>query len=82
MLKRFFREGGSTEDFRRMFANVDAVTDVPCVFFWEEILEAFPEAKVILGSRQHRKANTYSEYASIRYLRYSFKKQYGLLAFV
>ena len=43
---KIFKEGGTTEDFRRMFANVDAVTDVPCVFFWEEIHKAFPEAKV------------------------------------
>ena len=38
--------GGTTEDFRRMFEDVDAVTDVPGCFFWEEIHKAFPESKV------------------------------------
>ena len=38
--------GGSPELFRRMYEGVDAVTDVPCCLFWEELLQAFPEAKV------------------------------------
>ena len=38
----------ATEEFRRMFGNVDAVTDSPACFYWKEILEAFPDAKVQL----------------------------------
>ena len=44
--EKIFTTGGTIEDFRRMFENVDAVTDVPGCFFWEEIHRAFPEAKV------------------------------------
>jgi len=38
--------GGSTEDFRQMYENVDAVTDVPACYYWDEIHKAFPDAKV------------------------------------
>ena len=40
------KHGGTTEDFRRMFENVDAVTDLPGCYFWDEIHKAFPESKV------------------------------------
>ncbi|CAK8677506.1 uncharacterized protein LOC143446744 [Clavelina lepadiformis] len=43
--------GGSIEDFKEMYHSVDAVTDSPAYKFWEEILQAFPDAKVILTSR-------------------------------
>ncbi len=43
------KEGGKREDFRRMLEGVDAVTDLPAYHFWEEILDAFPEAKVSGG---------------------------------
>ena len=43
---KILTDGGSREDFRKMFENVDSVTDIPACFFWEEILEAFPDAKV------------------------------------
>ena len=39
-------EGGSTEDFRRMYENVDAVTDIPACYYWDEIHKAFPDSKV------------------------------------
>ena len=42
---------GTTEDFQVMFENVDAVTDAPSCYFWDEIHKAFPEAK---ASRKHR----------------------------
>ena len=44
--KKILLEGGSIEDFRNMYADVDATSDVPACFFWEEILAAFPDAKV------------------------------------
>lgn len=45
--------GGSVEDFRKMFQNIDAVCDVPTFFFWEEIHRAFPDAKVWILIRHH-----------------------------
>lgn len=41
-----FDHGGSVEKFKRMFENVDVVCDIPACYFWEEIHEAFPDAKV------------------------------------
>ena len=38
--------GGTIEDFKEMYESVDAVTDAPPYLFWEEILQAFPDAKV------------------------------------
>jgi len=42
-------EGATKEDFRKMYADVDAVTDQPAVYFWDEIHAAFPESKVRNG---------------------------------
>lgn len=49
---RIFEEGGTTEDFKRMYKDVDACMDVPCCYFWEEIHKAFPDAKIIFGQRK------------------------------
>ncbi|XP_076807069.1 uncharacterized protein LOC143450418 [Clavelina lepadiformis] len=49
---KILEEGGTTEDFRRMFENVDAVTDSPSCYFWDEIHKAFPEAKIIFTMRE------------------------------
>lgn len=38
--------GWTTEDFRQMYDDVDAVTDFPACALWEEIYRAFPDAKV------------------------------------
>ena len=38
---------GKTPDFASMYKDVDAVTDHPAGFWYEEILQAFPDAKVI-----------------------------------
>lgn len=40
--------GGAVDDFKKMYADVDATCDVPACYFWEEIHKAFPEAKVVL----------------------------------
>lgn len=42
----FFTGNATTEDFKKMYENVDAVTDVPASGMWEEISRAFPDAKV------------------------------------
>ena len=38
-------------DVKRVYQNADAVVDIPGNFFWDEILEAFPDCKVILSER-------------------------------
>ncbi|XP_078491994.1 uncharacterized protein LOC100181639 [Ciona intestinalis] len=48
---KIISEGGTVEDFRRMYEGVDAVLDTPTCIFWEEILEAYPEAKIIFSMR-------------------------------
>lgn len=47
-------KGWSTEDFRRMYENVDAIADMPAFFFWDEIHKAFPDAKVMWGFWYYR----------------------------
>ncbi|XP_076812340.1 uncharacterized protein LOC143459192 isoform X2 [Clavelina lepadiformis] len=42
----------TVEDFRRMYQDVDALTGCPAFAFWEEILKAFPDAKVVLTTRE------------------------------
>ena len=41
--------------FKKIYANVDVVIDCPSYIFWREILEAFPDAKVILVERDPEK---------------------------
>ncbi|CAK8698376.1 unnamed protein product [Clavelina lepadiformis] len=48
---KLLESGGSVDDFKRMYQDVDAVTDVPACYFWEQIHEAFPDAKIILSIR-------------------------------
>ena len=43
---KIFQDGGTLYDFKRMYENVDAVCDVPVFAYWEQIHEAFPDAKV------------------------------------
>ena len=43
---KVFREGATKADFYEMYKDVDAVTDMPANYFWKQILEAFPDAKV------------------------------------
>ncbi|XP_078350486.1 uncharacterized protein LOC144635256 [Oculina patagonica] len=43
--------GGKALDFASMYKDVDAVTDLPAAFWFQEIYEAFPNAKVILTIR-------------------------------
>lgn len=39
------------EEFDKILGNYDSVADVPCVTFAEELIEAYPEAKVVLNLR-------------------------------
>ncbi|XP_078361789.1 uncharacterized protein LOC144646136 [Oculina patagonica] len=42
---------GKQPDFLSMYKDVDAVTDLPTAVWYEEIYQAFPDAKVILSVR-------------------------------
>ena len=44
---------GQTPDFATMYCNVDAVIGMPIFGFCEEILQAIPEAKVLLSLREN-----------------------------
>ena len=44
-------QNGAQPDVKRVYQNADAVVDLPGNLFWEEILEAFPDCKVILSER-------------------------------
>ena len=53
---KILTKGGSVQDFQEMYEDVDAVVDMPANAFWEDIHEAFPEAKVsVLFIYQHCK---------------------------
>ncbi|XP_020900690.1 uncharacterized protein LOC110239317 [Exaiptasia diaphana] len=42
---------GRIPDFKAMYSNVDATTDIHSCFFWKEIKTSFPNSKVILMER-------------------------------
>ena len=44
--EKILMSGGTTNDFKQMYDDVDAVVDIPTYLFWEEIHEAFPDSKV------------------------------------
>ncbi|XP_078491418.1 uncharacterized protein LOC144747508 [Ciona intestinalis] len=50
--RRIIKEGGTVEDFRRMYEGVDAIVDAPAYNFWEQILEAYPDTKIIISIRE------------------------------
>ena len=43
---KIFDGKGSSEDFKRMYEDVEVVADIPVFYFWEEISQVFPDAKV------------------------------------
>lgn len=45
-------QNGVKPDVKRVYRNADAVVDIPGNLFYEEILESFPEFKVILSERE------------------------------
>ena len=45
-------QNGAQPDVKRLYQNVDVLVDSPGNFFWEEVLEAFPDSKVILNERE------------------------------
>ena len=45
-------QNGVKPDVKRVYQNADVCVDTPGYFFFEEILEAFPDCKVILSVRE------------------------------
>ena len=45
-------QNGAKPDVKRVYQNADVCVDTPGIFFFEEILEAFPDCKVILSVRE------------------------------
>ena len=57
---------GQAPDFAKMYSEVDAVTDGPSFCFYKEILQAFPEAKVVLNVRENENVWAESFMAELR----------------
>lgn len=53
LLAKFHARGKpwGREEFDRVLGEYDAVEDVPCICFAEELVRAYPEAKVVLSNR-------------------------------
>ncbi|KAF7195196.1 hypothetical protein HII31_03402, partial [Pseudocercospora fuligena] len=43
------------ETFDNVLGHCSAVTDAPCIVFWEELIDAYPEAKIVLVERDEEK---------------------------
>jgi len=43
---KIFKTGGAVHGIKLMYEGVDAVTDAPACYFWEQLSEAFPDSKV------------------------------------
>ena len=54
---RIMGEGGNvSDDFHRMYENVDASCDMPICHYWEELYKIFPHAKVGESARSAGRA--------------------------
>jgi hypothetical protein len=47
-----YMEGKKNMDWQRLFADYDASTDLPACIYWREMLNAFPDSKVVLTVRE------------------------------
>lgn len=50
-----YLEGKSDMDWHKLFTGYEAVVDAPSYFYFKEIMEAFPDIKVILTTRDPEK---------------------------
>ena len=53
--QRIFNGEDPVPIFREMYKDVDTIMDVPVYHYWQQISEAFPEAKIILIERDTEK---------------------------
>ena len=42
-------------EFDQLLGHCSAVCDIPCIMFWRELVEAYPDAKVVLIEREEAK---------------------------
>jgi len=61
-----FLEGRSKMDWKALFDGYEATMDAPACFFYRELMEEFPDAKVILTVREPEK--WYESAAKLRHL--------------
>jgi len=52
-----FLESGDINILKEMYKDVDAITDTPACVFWEELLQLFPDAKVLHMERNGGEEN-------------------------
>ena len=51
-ISQIFKNGWTVKDIQKIYKNVDVVIDLPSCILWEQLHEAFPEAKVSLENYQ------------------------------
>nr|XP_039269515.1 uncharacterized protein LOC120344382 [Styela clava] len=56
---KILNEHSTIDDVREMYKDVDAVADVPACYFWEEILMAYPDSKIIFT--KHTDENVWAD---------------------
>ncbi|KAL4862402.1 hypothetical protein BDV12DRAFT_178872 [Aspergillus spectabilis] len=43
------------KDFDQMLWRYDAITDIPCILFVEELMDAYPDAQIVLNTRSRER---------------------------
>ena len=73
-------QNGTKPDVRRVYQNADVCVDMPGTFFYEDILEAFPDCKVILSERDEDSwiKSHVNQLESMSAARYRYKIRYLL----
>ncbi|XP_002122455.3 uncharacterized protein LOC100184414 [Ciona intestinalis] len=52
---KFWNGKGTIDDLKEMYKDVDACVDGPIFYYWEEILQAYPDVKIVLTLRDEDK---------------------------
>lgn len=48
---KFLEEGWNLKELQEIYENIEATVGGPSYYFWDDLIEAFPKAKVILTER-------------------------------
>lgn len=56
---KILNDHSTIDDVKEMYKDVDAVADVPACYFWEEILMAYPDSKIIFTT--HTDENVWAD---------------------
>ncbi|CAG7931562.1 unnamed protein product [Penicillium olsonii] len=62
----------NTEDFDRLIGAYDAVMDIPACLFWEDLSRAYPDAKIILTTRDVNSWYTSANATVFKFMRIPF----------